>query len=99
MIEARYPNGLPYFQHWVTVDTVARHHGLSVGSFAQSVSPSFPYFFQTQAWSNDAGPDLAYALRSVQRRGGTACVRPCRSRGEPLSTKKTNYYLTFSMIK
>src|SRR3546814_7729925 len=20
MIEARYPNGLPYFQHWVTVD-------------------------------------------------------------------------------
>lgn len=63
MIEARYPNGLPYFQHWVTVDTVARHHGLSVGSFAQSVSPSFPYFFQTQAWYNDAGPALAHASR------------------------------------
>ena len=63
MIEARYPNGLPYFQHWVTVDSVARHHGLSVGSFAQSVSPSFPYFFQAQAWYNDAGPALAHASR------------------------------------
>ncbi|AVU75471.1 Tc toxin subunit A [Pseudomonas rhizophila] len=63
MIEARYPNGLPYFQHWVTVDTVARHHGLSVGSFAQSVSPSFPYFFQTQAWYSDVGPALAHASR------------------------------------
>nr|BFE94647.1 hypothetical protein GCM10020185_51830 [Pseudomonas brassicacearum subsp. brassicacearum] len=63
MIEARYPNGLPYFQHWVTVDTVARHHGLSVGSFVQSVSPSFPYFFQAQAWYNDAGPALAHASR------------------------------------
>ncbi|SFH20775.1 Tc toxin subunit A [Pseudomonas sp. NFACC45] len=63
MIEARYPNGLPYYQHWVTVDTVARHHGLSVGSFAQHVSPSFPYFFQTQAWYGDAGPALAHASR------------------------------------
>ncbi|WP_417696090.1 Tc toxin subunit A [Pseudomonas sp.] len=63
MIEARYPNGLPYFQHWVTVDTVTRHHGLSVGSFAQSVSPSFPYFFQTQAWYSDVGPALAHASR------------------------------------
>lgn len=63
MIEARYPNGLPYYQHWVTLDAVARHHGLSVGSFAHAVDISFPYFLQAQAWDNDAGRALAHASR------------------------------------
>jgi len=63
MIEARYPNGLPYYQHWVTVDTIARHHGLSVGDFVDSVNLSFPYFFQAQAWYDDADRALVHASR------------------------------------
>lgn len=63
MIVARYPNGLPYYQHWVTLDAVARHHGLSVGNFAHIVDMSFPYFLQDQAWDNDAGRALAHASR------------------------------------
>ncbi|MBV4550569.1 virulence plasmid 28 protein [Pseudomonas sp. SWRI102] len=63
LIEARYPNGLPYYQHWVTLDTVARQHDLSVGDFAHRVDLSFPYFLQPQAWGNDAGRALAHASR------------------------------------
>jgi len=61
MIEARYPNGLPYYQHWVTLKSVAQHHGLSIGNFAHMVDRSFPYFLQAQAWDNDAGRALAHA--------------------------------------
>lgn len=63
MVDARYPNGLPYYQHWVTLDTVARHHGLSVGDFAHQVDLAFPYFLQAQAWDDDAGRALAHASR------------------------------------
>jgi hypothetical protein len=63
MIESRYPNGLPYYQHWVTLDAVARHHGLSVGNFAHMVDLAFPYFLQEQAWDDDAGRALAHASR------------------------------------
>ncbi|MGW8462675.1 Tc toxin subunit A [Pseudomonas sp. CLCA07] len=63
MIEARYPNGLPYYQHWVTLDAVAHHHGLSVGNFAHLVDISAPYFLQRQAWDADAGRALAHASR------------------------------------
>ncbi|WP_434561551.1 Tc toxin subunit A [Pseudomonas sp. Z4-20] len=63
MIEARYPNGLPYYQHWVTLDTVARQHDLSVGDFAHRVDLSFPYFLQRHAWDDDAGRALAHASR------------------------------------
>lgn len=63
MIEARYPNGLPYYKHWNTIDAVARHHGLSVGNFAHMVDKSFPYFLQAQAWDDDAGRALAHATR------------------------------------
>ncbi|MFG6207345.1 Tc toxin subunit A [Pseudomonas retamae] len=63
MIDARYPNGLPYYQHWNTIDAVARHHGLSVGNFAHMVDKSFPYFLQAQAWDDDAGRALAHATR------------------------------------
>jgi hypothetical protein len=63
MIDARYPNGLPYYQHWVTLDAVARHHGLSVGSFVHSVNLSFPYFLQADAWNDDASRALAHASR------------------------------------
>ena len=63
MTEARYPNGLPYYEHWVTLDTVARHHGLSVGDFAHRVNPSFPYFLGGDAWNDAAGRALAHASR------------------------------------
>ncbi|KPN93652.1 Tc toxin subunit A [Pseudomonas nunensis] len=63
MIEARYPNGLPYYQHWVTLDAVARHHGLSVGNVTHLVDVSSPYFLQPQAWANDAKRALAHASR------------------------------------
>ena len=63
MIEARYPNGLPYYQHWVTLDAVAHHLGLSVGNFAHLVDFSFPYFLLRQAWDADAGRALAHASR------------------------------------
>ncbi|MHC8388060.1 Tc toxin subunit A [Pseudomonas sp. MDT2-39-1] len=63
LIEARYPNGLPYYQHWVTLDDIALHRGLSVGDFDHMVDPNFPFFLQTQAWDDDAGRALAHASR------------------------------------
>ncbi|MDR6925469.1 Tc toxin subunit A [Pseudomonas sp. BE134] len=63
MIEARYPNGLPYYQHWETLDAVAHHQGLSVGNFVHLVDNSAPYFLQRQAWDADAGRALAHASR------------------------------------
>ena len=63
LIDARYPNGLPYYQHWVTIDVVAQLNGLSVGDFARTVDLSYPYFLQANAW--DARPEraLAHATR------------------------------------
>jgi len=63
LIEARYPNGLPYYQHWVTLDAITHHHGLSVGNFAHMVDLHFPYFLQAEAWDADAGRALAHASR------------------------------------
>lgn len=63
LIEARYPNDLPYFQHWVTVDAIAEHLGLSVGNFAHMVDLQFPYFLQVDGWDADAGRALAHASR------------------------------------
>lgn len=63
LIEARYPNDLPYYQHWVTVDAIAQHFGMSVGNFAHMADPHFPYFLQANAWDADAGRALAHASR------------------------------------
>jgi hypothetical protein len=63
LIKARYPNELPYFQHWVTVDSVARQLGMSVGNFAHMVDRQFPYFLQAGGWDDDAGRALAHASR------------------------------------
>lgn len=65
LLAARYPNGLPYYQHWVSLDGVTRHHGMSVGHVAQRVDMHFPYFLQGRAW--DA--DLARALSQASRLG------------------------------
>lgn len=44
LITSRYPNGLPYYQHWVTVDGIAQLKALSVGDFVDAVDLSYPYF-------------------------------------------------------
>ncbi|MFJ3008924.1 Tc toxin subunit A [Pseudomonas fluorescens] len=63
LITARYPNGLPYYQHWVTLDFAARQQGMSVGNFAHMVDLAYPYFLQPEAWDNDAGRALSHASR------------------------------------
>jgi hypothetical protein len=63
LFRARYPNGLPYFQHWVTLDFVARQHGFSVGDITHMVDLAYPYFLQPEAWDTDAGRALSHASR------------------------------------
>ncbi|RON09550.1 virulence plasmid 28 protein [Pseudomonas brassicacearum] len=63
MSTTRYPNGLPYYRDWTTIDFVARHHDLSVGEVARVVDLSFPYFLQPDGQSADAGRALLHASR------------------------------------
>lgn len=63
MIEARYPNGLPYYQHWVTLDGVAQLNNLSVGDFAHTVHLDYPYFLQSGTWIGFAERALAHSSR------------------------------------
>ncbi|MFJ2711786.1 Tc toxin subunit A [Pseudomonas sp. NPDC087346] len=63
LITAHYPNGLPYYQHWVTLDFVANKHGLSVGNFVHMVDNAYPYFLRSEAWDLDAGRAFAHASR------------------------------------
>ncbi|MFZ3281551.1 Tc toxin subunit A [Pseudomonas sp.] len=63
LIQARYPNGLPYYQHWVTLDGVAQLNALSVGDFARRVDKGYPYFMATADWKENAGRALAHASR------------------------------------
>lgn len=63
LIEARYPNELPYYQHWVTVDSVAHQLGMSMGNFAHMVDLEFPSFLKAHGWDDDAGRALAHASR------------------------------------
>ncbi|VEF12564.1 toxin [Pseudomonas fluorescens] len=63
LLAARYPNGLPYYQHWVSIDWVSRHHGMSVGHVAQRVDVHFPYFLKERAWDADLARALSHASR------------------------------------
>lgn len=63
LINARYPNGLPYYQHWATLDTVTRFHDLSVGNFVHRVDSAYPYFLQPKARGENAGRGMAHASR------------------------------------
>ena len=63
LLNARYPNELPYFQHWVTIDSIAQQLGMSVGNFVHMVDLHFPYFLQASGWDDDAGRALAHASR------------------------------------
>ncbi|MFJ4606061.1 Tc toxin subunit A [Pseudomonas atacamensis] len=63
LIEARYPNGLPYYQHWVTIDGIAQFHDLSVGDFEHRVDPAYPYFLQTDARGANTAQGFAHASR------------------------------------
>lgn len=63
LIKARYPNGLPYYQHWVTVDWVAGFNGRSVGDFANIVDEKFPNFLHSGSLTRLAAAALAHASR------------------------------------
>ncbi|MGF6703836.1 Tc toxin subunit A [Pseudomonas frederiksbergensis] len=63
MSTARYPNGLPYYQAWVTLDYVARQNALSVGDVTRAVDQAFPYFLQPEAWAADGGRAMLHASR------------------------------------
>lgn len=63
LITARYPNGLPYYQHWVTVDGVAGFSGRSVGDFANIVDGKFPNFLHSAPLTRLAAAALAHASR------------------------------------
>lgn len=63
LIQARYPNGLPYYQHWVTIDGIAQFHDLSVGDFEHQVDLAYPYFLQANARGANTGRGFAHASR------------------------------------
>lgn len=63
LIEARYPNGLPYYQHWVTIDGVAGFNNRSVGDFANIVDSKFPNFLHSGSLTRLAAAALAHASR------------------------------------
>ncbi|TDK52596.1 Tc toxin subunit A [Pseudomonas moraviensis] len=63
MILRRYPNGLPYYKHWATINAVVAHHGLSVGHFARWTDIEYPNFLLASAWDEGAGRALAHASR------------------------------------
>ena len=63
LIKARYPNGLPYYQHWVTVDGVAGFNDRSVGDFANIVDGKFPNFLHSGSLTSLAAAALAHASR------------------------------------
>ncbi|MDI3358398.1 Tc toxin subunit A [Pseudomonas sp. UYIF39] len=63
LFQARYPNGLPYYQHWVSLNYVARHNGLSVGDVAHLVDLATPHFLQPHTLDSDAPRALFHASR------------------------------------
>jgi hypothetical protein len=63
LIDACYPNGLPYYQHWVTIDSLAQANDLSVGDVAHCVDPDFPYFLQADARGANTASGFAHASR------------------------------------
>ncbi|WP_460065754.1 Tc toxin subunit A [Pseudomonas sp. S2_H08] len=63
LIKARYPNGLPYYQHWITVDGVAGFNGRSVGDFANIIDEKFPNFLHSGSLTRLAAAARAHASR------------------------------------
>ena len=63
LLGARYPNGLPYYQHWVSLNYVALHYGVSVGDVAHLVDLASPYFLQPHTLDSDAPRALVHASR------------------------------------
>ncbi|MCX2544697.1 Tc toxin subunit A [Pseudomonas sp. COW5] len=90
MIQRRYPNGLPYYKHWATINTVVAHHGLSVGHFARWVNADYPNFLLPDARNGDAGRALAHASRlgPFQR---TLLTEPLALPAEKEAFYKKNY--------
>jgi len=59
LIATRYPNGLPYYQPWSTIEEVVRFHELLTGDFARAVDLLVPGFLRCDQWV--AGPAAAWA--------------------------------------
>lgn len=63
MSTAHYPNTLPYYRDWTTINHVARLNGVSVGNVVRTVDLSFPYFLQHNAKSDESGRALLHGSR------------------------------------
>lgn len=63
LIEERYPNELPYYQHWVTINAIAQSLNMSAGDFVRAVDPHFPSFVKSSVWNTDDGHALVHASR------------------------------------
>lgn len=63
LIEERYPNVLPYYQHWVTINAITQSLGMSAGDFVRAVDPHFPSFVKSPVWNADDGRALVHASR------------------------------------
>ena len=91
MIQRRYPYGLPYYQHWVTLNAVAGHHGLSVGHFARWVDADYPNFLQPGARDDDSGRALAHASRLGPFQRSLLIAPPVNSDDEKVDFYVKNY--------
>jgi hypothetical protein len=63
LIDERYPNELPYYQHWVTINAITESLGMSAGDFILAVHEHFPSFVKPSAWNTDAEGALVHASR------------------------------------
>lgn len=60
LIATRYPNGLPYYQPWSTIEEVVRSHELLAGDFARAVDLLPPAFLRAQDWVAGSGAAWAH---------------------------------------
>lgn len=91
LLAARYPNGLPYYQHWVTIDTVARHHGLSVGDFSRRVDLIYPYFLSPLPGDTDAARAAMIHTSRLGPRQREVLTEPAAVVGERNDFYRDNY--------
>jgi hypothetical protein len=60
---AHYPNTLPYYRNWLTINHITRFNTLSVGNVVRTVDMSFPYFLQDKAKGTESGRALLHGSR------------------------------------
>lgn len=60
LIAARYPNGLPYYQPWSTIEEVVRSHELLAGDFVRAIDLLSPGFLRSDDWVAGSGAAWAH---------------------------------------